>query len=260
MMLEVVDGERRLGRWTGACLWLLLPMMASCQTVESRDVEVTVPPEAFTAENWYQVENPNPKQIVRIHGRAPETLDIFITAKYRTSNAMDDRCWRPAARFGSELIWSRDRLDIRRNGEQFEAYLVLDKYLSGPCGWHYEASTAGATRAGHPNDLSGWGWVIGSDRYDVDDSVPRCSARSGPGCRDERIWRASNHDDTAVEVPCHIEKMEDQSASFICQRTYGEFKTQHLLRRDTQEIQINFYDLDNDSVTVKERFKEELEQ
>ncbi|MDR1075378.1 MAG: hypothetical protein LBL59_03510 [Xanthomonadaceae bacterium] len=261
MMLKVVDGERKMGYWIGACLWLLLPMMASCQTVENRDAEASVPPEAFTAENWYQVEKPNPKQIVRIHGRAPETLDIFIMARYVATNAADDRCWRPARHFGSELLWSRRRLPIRRDGDRYEAELIVDKYLPGPCGWRYEASSAGVMRAGHPDDLTRYGgWVIDSSRYDVDDSLPRCKPmRNGPDCSEERLWRSSNHDETPVEVPCHVGEIESEIAYFICQRSYGIYKKRHLLRPDTREIEINFYDLDNDPVTIKEWFEEELE-
>src|SRR3546814_5861874 len=72
---------------------------------------------------------------------------------------------------------------------------LVDKYLSGHCGWRFRTANAiVARRDGRGRDGSSTNVLDGS-RYEVDDSVPRCKRRN-KACTEDRFWRLSNHDES----------------------------------------------------------------
>lgn len=63
--------------------------------------------------------NPDPRHVVRLYGRAPETFDFRFRIGFIATNREDD-CYKHAG------FW--------------EADLVVDRYLPGRCGWEIRGS------------------------------------------------------------------------------------------------------------------------
>src|SRR3546814_12859103 len=98
-------------------------------------------------------------------------------------------------RSGGLPLASIEALPARHAGDHFETTLVVDKYLSGHCGWRFRTANAiVARRDGRGQDGSSTNVLDGS-RYEVDDSVPRCKRRN-KDCAEDRLWRLSNHEES----------------------------------------------------------------
>lgn len=74
-------GPVRRSRWLALAALLALPMLAACQSTEPLGRIVT----PSKVEPSDPPLNPNPKHVVRLHGRAPETLDFRFRIAFVTT-------------------------------------------------------------------------------------------------------------------------------------------------------------------------------
>jgi hypothetical protein len=222
----------------------MLPMLAACQSaaplgriVTPSKVEPSDPP-----------LNPAPTHVVRLHGRAPETFDFRFRIAFLSTSREGD-CWNHAGFWegGGEKAWGYDLYPVR-DGERWQADLVVDRYLPGRCAWDIRGSVVIMVEpldAREGDSLGAGTRLVVRDARHRDDSAPRCKPRN-PGCTEERSRRLSNSDDTIpVQVRCKRISPEERigDTSFICNE-FPEHKTAHLLKRETRRIQIDLYDLD----------------
>ncbi len=139
-------------RLTVALLCATIPSLATCQA-RAPGTGPDEPTEA--AQEPRPLLNPNPKQIVRIYGRLPEHLGFSLGAMY-SATTEDRACEKnPGSSIGIGPLRSvTEPLEIRHDGDRFEATLVVDKYLPGPCGWKYVYSDGAVWRVANPRDTS----------------------------------------------------------------------------------------------------------
>lgn len=234
-------------------------MLAACQSIEPLGRIVT----PSKVEPSDPPLNPNPKHVVRLHGRAPETLDFRFHIGGMSTNR-EGYCYNHAGFWegGGEKGWGYDLYPVRK-GEHWEADLVVDRYLPGRCGWKIKGS---AMIMVEPHDAregesTGAGdRLVVADARDRDDEAPRCGPRH-PRCTEERSRRLSNPNDAIpVQVRCKRIPPEKKigDTSFICNE-FPEHKTTHLLKAHTRSIRIDLYDLDHGHVPVDSAIDDDKE-
>lgn len=233
-------------RLLSALMMLLLPALAACQSSEPLGRIVT-PSEVRASDPPL---NPKPKHIIRLYGRAPETLD-FRFRKMMVSTSQDGDCWNHAGFWegGGEKGWGYDLYPVR-NGEYWEADFVVDRYLPGRCEWKINASlvilVTPVDARGGDNTLGGMLTVVGDARL-WDETAPQCK----PGmnnCDEARRARRQNADDTIpVQVRCGIRPPERRIGEivFYCNE-FSDYKDLHYVKDHTRRIRIDLYDLDHE--------------
>jgi len=211
--------------------------------------------------------NPDPKQVVRITGRIPPSLEIRMSASYSIDNihtrtgpahteVVDEAC-RPTLKFGMIPMdpgeYSRsEELKIERNGDRYETRFVVDRYLAGRCGWQFD----------------GIGASVAKDRnYSQIVTLPRQVALNSPyaegGWPCPHAWAStcpavSNPDPTPVIVRCEMyaSKESGKRPSLMCQG-YEKiaYKKTHYVTPQTKEMAVDFYDvaLEPDPIQPSER-------
>ncbi len=233
--------DMTLARAALGCL-LCLPVLAACQStqplgriVTPSDIEDSDPP-----------LNPDPKHIIRLHGRAPATLDFRFRIGFASTNPEGD-CWNHEGFWegGGEKVWSYDLYPVRK-GESWEADFVVDRYLPGRCGWRIGASVmlvvAPYDRPEGKSVLGGARTVIG-DARGWDETASQCR----PGmrnCDDARRLRVQNADESIpVQVHCRWRVGKDAIGDdmFTCNE-FARYKTLHYVKDHTRRIQIDLYD------------------
>ena len=225
---------------------VLLPALAACQSAEPLGRIVT-PAEVRSIDPPL---NPDPKHIIRLYGRAPETLDFRFRIAFASTSQEGD-CWNHAGFWegGGNKAWRYDLLPVRK-GEYWEADFVVDRYLPGRCGWRIAASAnivvapAEAARWDRRKRASGtkvFG-VVG-DARSRDETAPRCR----PGmhnCDEARNRRMANADDSIpVQVHCRIRPLEERiSDTFFFCNEFADYKIMHYAKNHTRRIRIDLYD------------------
>jgi len=263
--------SRRHSRALRACIigmMIGLSGPAACRSnVHVNEPEPATPAAAVPAENpaarkpGEPTLNPSPRQIVRIHGKLPRHLRLAIYHRYGAER-MDEDCMRVVGRGTLRIpvnLGVTVPASVRRKGDRFESELVVDRYLPGPCGWKYEETRGNVWKAPAPDPNQATIILFSGDRYDVDDSVPGCPhppRMDGLGCKEERYWRLSNHDERIpVQVRCKIRPIVDalggpDTSSFRCTDNFDDsYKKYHLIMPFTQAIEMNVYDLDIEKVS-----------
>lgn len=238
---------RRMRSVAPIFLLLTLPGLASCQSgdpVRERDTAADAVPGPQL--------NPDPKHIVRVHGRLPKHLDLSLNAEYEATRqgAGCQKQFVLGSLAGGAMRRITDSVDIHRHGEEFDATLIVDKYLPGQCGWTYQESRAAVWKHTDPDDLSTL-IVLDGTRYAVNENTPRCTPRHR-NCREERLRRLGNHDESIpVLIRCYTDKPlagESKEAYFTCGDMFNEgYKIKHLIVPETGQVHINIYDLDVDA-------------
>ncbi len=233
--------DMTLARAALGCL-LCLPVLAACQStqplgriVTPSDIEDSDPP-----------LNPDPKHIIRLHGRAPATLDFRFRIGFLSTSQEGD-CWNHAGFWegGGEKAFSYDLYPVRK-GEDWKADFVVDRYLPGRCGWNIDANVlilvAPLDRPEDISVLGGMRTVIGDARY-WDETAPMCK----PGMRncDEARRAGAQNADESIPVQVHCRRRVGKDAigddMFICDE-FSAYKTMHYVKDHTRRIRIDLYD------------------
>lgn len=191
--------------------------------------------------------NPAPKHIIRLHGRAPESLDFRFDIGFLSTSREGD-CWNHAGFWegGGERVFSYDLYPVR-DGENWKADLVVDRYLPGRCEWTIRASAIIHVKPAdvpwsHPARSGGMLAVIGDARL-WDETAPRCK----PGmrnCDEARNQRLSNSDESIpVQVHCRWRVGKDAIGEdmFICNE-FADYKDLHYVKGHTRRVRIDLYD------------------
>jgi len=226
---------------------LLLPILGGCQSTEPLG-RIVLP----EAQPWDPPLNPHPRHVVRLHGRAPETLDFKFSIGFMSTSREGD-CYKHAGFWegGGKKGWGYDLYPVR-HGERWEADLVVDRYLPGRCGWNIKGSAMIRVEpldAEEGDSLGAGVRLVVADTRTLDDSAPRCGPRH-PRCSEERSRLLSNSDDSIpVEVRCKRLAPEERigSTAFICNQ-FPEHKITHDLKAHTRSIRIDLYDLDHEEL------------
>ena len=219
----------------------LLPSMASCSTKP-------LPP----------VENPNPKHIVKVSGYVSKDLNIRLLANYAVTKEQRS-CFPRSAHDYKTLDFLRQySMEIERNGERYDAILPVDLLQPGECEWRFSHVSAVIVRGDKVNDPSLTSTpLIDSYAYFGDHKVEGQSDCPWPD--DSSCPTISNSDNTPVWVRCNtLVYGKPEKAGLNCSVSKVIPKATHLLKPDTQAVEINFYDIerDKDPLTIIEKKSE----
>jgi hypothetical protein len=234
-------------------------LLTACNGVSNREDDKLLTP----------VLNPKPKQVVKVFGRAPESLEISLGVSYSPSSKAKG-CEQPetplkdllpfpdADTLAKMLIEGRKygrghELKITRKGEYFETSFVVDKYLPGFCQWEYSGGGASAVKDGLKLYYS-----IGlfENAAEVNTSNDPDYCKFAP--KNKRCVLVANADPTPVYVRCKIlgterTKPGDRPPELHCEsREPVSFKKEHLVMPHTREIEVRFYDLDEEPDPIKD--------
>lgn len=245
--------SHRINHCVLAVSLLLAPSLAGCKSPEGVAPPAQGKQAPSEAKDMTRVLNKNPKHIVRIEGRVPDSLEIVLDAAY-IADSEDDACFRlPEALTVPGLSYQVDELDIARSKGRYTAQLVIDKYLPGPCNWILWRVNAGIRQADKPDEeMDVVEQVIQArsfyhDEYDA--SGCSLSPRSGDH---RRCPTEQNSLDTPVIVPCKVQSFKnfpDSVPRFMCPAivsTKNDFKRVHRIERGQKVVVIDFYDLDKE--------------
>lgn len=224
---------------------LALPLLAACQSTEP--LGRIVLPEQVNP--WDPPLNPDPKHVVRLHGRAPATLDFLLSIGFMSTNQEGD-CYKHLGFWegGGAKGWTYELHPVR-NGEEWVADLVLDRYLPGRCEWNIKANVMLMVTPLHVREGDSARAVsrfVVADTRKLDENAPRCEARN-PRCTEQYSRLLSNSDDSIpVQVRCTRDGRDVRGPGervIICDR-FPEHKITHDLRPHTKSVRIDLYDLD----------------
>lgn len=236
-----------MNRYQGLILAALsLAALPACQSAEPLG-RIVVPAEVRSIDPPL---NPDPRHVIRLYGRAPETLDFRFRIAFASTSQEGD-CWNHAGFWegGGNKAWGYDLYPVRK-GEYWEADFVVDRYLPGKCGWEISAS---ANILVTPVEAARWGdqeqadatsmrGVIG-DARNWDETAPQC--KSGMhNCDEARNRRLANADDSIpVQVHCRARPAEERISDtvFFCNE-FADYKTEHYVKNHTRRIRIDLYD------------------
>lgn len=245
--------SHRINHCVLAVSLLLAPSLAGCKSPEGVAPPAQGKQAPSEAKDMTRVLNKNPKHIVRIEGRVPDSLEIVLDAAY-IADSKDSACFKlPEALTAPGLSYQVDELDIARSKGRYTAQLVIDKYLPGPCNWILWRVNAGIRQADKPDEeMDVVEQVIQArsfyhDEYDA--SGCSLSPRSGDH---RRCPTEQNSLDTPVIVPCKVQSYKsfpDTPPSFFCpatSSTKADFKRVHRVKRGQKVVVIDFYDLDQE--------------
>jgi hypothetical protein len=130
------------------CFAVATPLVATgCQAGE-KSTRV-----AADASSRDAILNPKPKQVVKLHGRVPPSLRFEFWVRYSMDDVKAEGC-RPRDATGGFLPMLGDFTRVETlaplylAGNRYQAELVVDKYLPGPCGWAFEEIKAVVVKDG----------------------------------------------------------------------------------------------------------------
>jgi hypothetical protein len=217
--------------------FLALFGLAACRTPYAEPVAALDP-----------VINPRPKQIVKVFGRIPSSLEMEITINY----SADDKSPHPECKpTRQEIITGQglskygrgELLKITRKGERYEGSFAMDKYQAGRCGWYFQSLVAVVGKDGVRDkkhvDLVENPILMPAQDYDPSQTI--CANPWHETCP-----AVSNAEPTPVIVRCKMFQSDDLSdpPGLICNGYLRKpFKQTHYTTSETQEVEVNFYDL-----------------
>ncbi len=207
-------------------LCLLLPLIVGCRTKEGDAPELA------------PLLNPHPKQMVRIFGRIPASLEVELAATYGIGDVCEPKS--PLTILRNIDKYSReDKLNIKRKGDWFEARFVVDKYLPGACEWGFGGVGTWVVKDGDRQDVETFEPAVVEN--DSGNKLPQCSNFEREYCSE-----AMNSDPSQTIVRCGIFMLDetDKHPGLLCQGTEKRvYKRTHLVTPQTREVEVNFYDL-----------------
>ncbi|MGY1458726.1 MULTISPECIES: hypothetical protein [unclassified Luteimonas] len=228
---------------------LALLLLPACQSTEPLG-RIILPNQVNP---WDPPVNPDPRHVVRLHGRAPATLDFLFSIGFMTTNQEGD-CYKHLGFWegGGAKGWEYELHPVR-NGDEWVADWVVDRYLPGRCGWNIKGNAMLMVTPLEVREGDSAGPVmrlVVADARALDENAPRCEPRN-PRCTEERSRLLANTDDAIpVQVRCTRDGGKVRGPGervIICDR-FPEHKITHGLKAHTQKIRIDLYDLDHEEV------------
>ena len=235
----------------------MLPFLAGCQTQSERQ-----PPE----ESPRQFKrNPQPQQVVRVHGRVPPSVALKFMAQYAlTEEAFKDPKCEPRRYKGQipvffDFVHFED-VKITRNGDRYEAQLPIDLMQPSACAWEFMELVVVLAKDGKWDEKSMVSGVSpapispyfkGAEGECDDDKSSKSTKRQtlhGTTRTSTLPCRAvENTYATPVWVRCEmfrLDKGDPEPPRFYCGTgSYDRFKQSHLVTPQTREVQMDIYDL-----------------
>lgn len=207
-------------------LCLLLPLIAGCRTKEGDTPELA--PRL----------NPHPKQMVRIFGRIPASLEVELIATYSIGDVCEPKS--PLTMLRNIEEYTRvEKLNFKRDGDRFEARFMVDKYLPGACEWGFGGVGTWVVKDGNQQDVETFEPAV--VEIDSGNKLAQCSNFELEYCSE-----AMNSDPSPAIVRCEIFMLDemDKQPGLLCQGTEKRvYKRTHLVTPRTREVEVNFYDL-----------------
>lgn len=239
-----------MNRCLNACIAVAIALLATgCQAGERARP-------AAEASSRDAVPNPRPKQVVKLHGRVPPSLRVEFLVWYTMEDVKADGC-RPRDVTGGFLPFLGDftRVDTLEsrylNGNRYEAKLVVDKYLPGPCGWAFDRVIAVVVKDGKVGDSK---FTTGTSSPVINNNtdglfVPYCYRPDSHNCPVRQ-----NADPVPVLLLCEFTSspIEGEPDFFTCADHFPgiNYKQTHLLDEGTSEVMLDLYDLHFDSSPI----------
>jgi hypothetical protein len=226
------------------CFAVAMPLVATgCQAGE-KGTRV-----AADASSRDAILNTKPKQVVKLHGRVPPSLRFEFRVWYTMTDVKAEGC-RPRDATGGFLPMLGDFTRVEAlaprymEGNRYEAELVVDKYLPGPCGWAFEEIKAVIVkdeRVGDPlYTIETTTAVVSNNTHGKFEAY--CDEFSQRSC-DFR----QNSDPTSVLLLCEITSSPWQGKPdfLACSDHYPGvgYKETHFLDAATSQIVLDFHDL-----------------
>ncbi|WP_024890779.1 hypothetical protein [Luteimonas huabeiensis] len=238
-------------RWLAAACLAALPALAACQSAPAGRLQLP-PPQSSDPPL-----NPNPTDVIRVYGRAPESLEFWLQIAFQARSS-DSDCIieKPFWEGGGQKGWGYDIHPVRE-GERWHADIVADRYLPGHCQWDIDA---GATMIVRPTGSERVVLVapLGDLRaYETPpDDAWRCTERHRHfDCNEEarrQQFEASMDPAIPVQILCKRNPPEGRrfgELPFVCNepRLRNGAKVVHRLRPGQREVRIDLYDLDRET-------------
>lgn len=224
----------------------LIPVLGGCQP---RDSNADMPRNAHIA----PAINPNPTHIVQISGRIPKSLSAKLFVNYLT-DAKDPSCFsHPAAQRGGGPNYRQEMLDLIRQGDSFQAQVMIDKYLPGVCNWRFQSVGAAIVKDGNAGDETVVEDIVSSYLYAAKADAQGCDGTGMDDCPQKQ-----NALGVPVIVPC-VKFLYDKPMPGMKQDTVprlfcasesmvkGPYKEGHRLRPGQKTIRVDFYDLESEA-------------
>lgn len=226
--------------------WFLLALMTTttgclADSGAQRDTAVADPREAIL--------NPAPRQIVKLQGRVPPSLRFEFRVRYTMEDVKAEGC-RPRDATGGFLPMLGDFTRVETlqprylDGNRYEAELVVDKYLPGPCGWAFDEVKAAVVKDGKVGDRN---FTTGTTSPVIDNNTDGKFTGFCTEFSDHECPFRQNSDPTPVLLLCSIGSMPYPKPRdyFTCGNRFpgARYKQTHLLDAKAQEISLDFHDL-----------------
>ena len=244
--------SHRINHCVLAVSLLLAPSLAGCKSPEGVAPPAQGKQAPSEAKDMTRVLNKNPKHVVRIEGRVPDSLEIVLGAAYLT-DSKDTACFtQPGALSGLGPNYQIDVLDITRSKERYTAEFVVDKYLPGPCNWILWRVNAGVRQADKPDEEMDVVEQVIQARSFYHDEYDASGCSLNPRSGDHRRCPTkANSLSTPVIIPCKVVAYGSKPPNFFCPAltkgdSKADYKVSHRITPEQKLVRIDFYDLDQE--------------
>lgn len=179
--------------------------------------------------------NPAPRHVVRVHGAVPANLQLEWFAIY------EGRHWSETCRTRdtwSNLTWHVP-IEVKREGDRYEAFVEVDKFLPGECDWRFSEADVIVRNARRPDESSNTNASpLQADWRDFCRGDAACVGRSAV---------LADSSSTPVDVHCRIVDASRTRAGvgyLVCQDVLRRMrKIAHVIRPATKVVEVNFIDM-----------------
>ena len=216
---------------------LLVPALAGCQPqdgpVKANDPDA---PQLNSA----------PKHKVRIFGTVAPVLEMKLSAAYEVASTKSD-CWTESPLwYGGGEKFKNERLKLKRNGNNFEAQLLVDKYLPGRCDWRLIAVNVTIV---HKEKNLGYSHVaIEARQMYEDENLPGCDPSNDRCSEAQRRVMSNSNETIPLEMRCRSyfpDESIDGKPGYQCNDSFDfSYKKYHLIKPQTRQAELHIIDLD----------------
>lgn len=229
-----------------AAALMLAPPLAGC-----------TPPAGIAqpqAKDVTRVLNKQPKHVIRIEGRVPDSLQVEFDAVYYT-DTKDMACFNhPSARSVPGPNHLAEPIELSRKNGRYQATFTIDKYQPGPCNWTLAKINAVVGKTGEPAEEAEVVEQVIRTYYFYHDESDASGCSVNPRSGDHRRCPVeANSLSAPVIIPCKVQSYESFPSSlpsFYCpatSSTKSKFKRSHRIKPGQDRVQIDFYDLDEEA-------------
>ncbi len=198
----------------------------------------------------YPQENPNAAHVIELYGTVPVGinlgLDAIFMAQHKSGCLMTPTYLTGAVSGAFSPLYLSLPLNIKRDGVNFSATVVVDKFIPGRCGW---------------------------DLLTVKARLSKRELQSLPGNLLAKkpllgMFGEANSEDTPITWGCRFNKLANlpqNYRAFACylpesERSVKKYKHTHLITAADRSIQVHFLDLDDSESKANQALQRDAPQ